>query len=91
MIPLPFGWVIREVGCGHASTFEISFEGKFMDDPCNSGRGRGVCHRDGSLSSRRGNQRNESSIMDKITYTTELFDIVVHKDGTVITETPLAT
>ena len=32
MIPLPFGWVIREVGCGHESTFEIWFEGKFMDD-----------------------------------------------------------
>ncbi len=29
---LPFGWVIREVGCRHESTFEIWFEGKFMDD-----------------------------------------------------------
>jgi len=32
MTILPFGWVIREVGCGHESTFETWFEGKFMDD-----------------------------------------------------------
>lgn len=34
---LPFGWEIREVGCGHTFTFEIWFEGKFMDDRATRG------------------------------------------------------